>query len=179
MTKQDMTRSAHRQRKGMKRTYPNTRLPRSEPLRKQQYSGSRVFLNQLAAITAVLEKQSTDFRDELFRFLRWFHPDRCRSLEVADAIAASPKAIRPTLEQYVAFAFRFKVWLHAQKISDANSDGLLIRPVYEKVSGPHLRAQLSGGRLRPVRQGLDPEEDYRENLSFEEVVVRNGAIRST
>ena len=128
-------------------------LPSEERERRERlYAGSRVFCNELTIVAGDLYNASAEYRDDIFEFLKWFHPDRRRSQAIATRIKVCPKPIRSALEHYVAFAFRFRVWLHGMK----TKDGVLrIRPVYEEISGPHLDAKLRMGVLVPPKNDDD------------------------
>jgi hypothetical protein len=160
-------------------------LPSEEHERRERlYADSRVFSNELTVVVGDLYNASAEYRDDIFEFLKWFHPDRCRSQAIATRIRACLKPIRPALEHYVAFAFRFRVWLHGMKTKDGR---LRISPVFEGISGPHLDAKLRKGALVPPKNDDDRfaesnetgehYEDYRFKLVSKAVGDEIGPVR--
>ena len=141
--------------------YHNTMAPESKESRKALYSMSSLFTKELAAVTVALEQGSEDFCEEIFRFLKWFRPERTQFPAISERLAVTPEAIRPVLEHYAFFAFRFRIWLHGRK---TKSGKLRVTPVYEEISPHHLRGKLGAAGIIPARRDLAPEEDYRWNL---------------
>jgi len=141
--------------------------------RKILYATSFVFKKELAAITSALINTSVNYRNDVLKFLKCFHPDRHDFMDIAARIADCPKPLRPALKHYVAFAFRFRVRLHGRRSEDGE---LLIEPVYEEISSPRLYAKLKKGALVPVENDDqfaesdkigDHYDDFRSKLKLE------------
>lgn len=181
---QTQTPSLNGEKKASSRNTIPPLLSKEDEGRKPLYAESRVFIDELAVVCAELRCASREYRDDIFEFLKWFHPDRRRSRDITSRIEACPRPIRAALEHCVAFTFRFRVWLHGMK---TKVGGLEITPIYEKISGSDLRARIGKGALVPRENDEDRflesdqtgehYEDYRVKLVSKPVGGEVGTFR--
>ncbi len=159
----------------------NTYVPTSSLSSKRaaRYQRSNVFTKELMIVQSELESYSGRAARDIFKFLRWFRPDRSSPHVVTQRIRDCEKASEATLDHYVSFAFRFRVRMHANLTPEG---GVKVRPVYEPISDRFLVGRLAKGGLLPLQVAigkkskspkLDPGEhveDYRARLSDPEAV---------
>lgn len=130
--------------------------------RAPRYKSSRVFSNELVVVQAELEAFTGKAAKDIFKFLRWFHPDRSRPSEVEKHIGKSEEATKACLAHYVAFASRFRVWMHANLMTNGC---VKVRPVYEPISDRYLAARLIKKQLVPITEasGKERKRSARKN----------------